>query len=151
MQAVQVLSQQLALVTAALFAGAVVYINIAEQPARLGLDDRSLLLQWKPSYAHGAIMQAGLALVSALLGLLAFWLTRDWRWLLGALLILANWPYTLLVILPVNKQIEATSPGAAGADSRRLIETWGRLHAGRSALGLAAVAVYLWATAQMWN
>ncbi len=79
-------------------------------------------------------------------GLLAFWLTRDWRWLLGALLIFANWPYTLLVILPVNTRIEAEPSEAANADSRSLIETWGRLHAGRSALGLAATAVYLWAT-----
>ena len=104
-----------------------------------------MLAQWKPSYARGAVMQASLALVSTAFGLLAFWLTRDWRWLAGALLIFANWPYTLLVILPVNKRLEATPLEAANGETRDMIETWGKLHAGRSALGLAATVVYLWA------
>ena len=147
MPTVVTLSQLLALATAATFAGAAIYINVAEQPARLGLDDKALLAQWKPSYTRGFSMQASLALVSALFGLLAFWLTRDWRWLAGALLIFANWPYTLVVILPVNKRLEATPPDAANEETRSLIETWGRLHAGRSALGLAATLVYLWASA----
>ena len=113
-----VLSQLLALVTAAAFTGAAIYVSIAEQPARLELDDRALLAQWKPSYTHGAVMQAGLALVAAAFGLLAFWMTRDWRWLVGALLILANWPYTLLVILPVNKRLNATPLDAATGETR---------------------------------
>jgi hypothetical protein len=140
-----ILSQLLALVTAAIFTGAAIYVNVEEQPARLCLDDKALLAQWKPSYTRGFSMQASLALASALFGLLAFWWTRDWRWLLGALLIFANWPYTLLVILPVNKRLQATPVVAANQETRNMIETWGMLHAGRSALGLAATLVYLWA------
>jgi hypothetical protein len=140
------LAGQFALVTAAAFAGAAIYVNIAEQPARLALDDRALLAEWKPSYARGAVMQAGLALVSALAGVLVFWLTRDWRWLLGALLIFANWPYTLLVILRVNKRLEATPTDQANAETRALVLRWGALHAGRSLLGAAATLVYATAT-----
>jgi Domain of unknown function (DUF1772) len=141
-----VVSQQLALVTAAIFAGAAIYINIAEQPARLQLDPGALLTQWKPSYARGLIMQSSLVIISGVLGLLVYFGTWDWRWLVGAALILANWPYTLGLVLPVNKRLEATLPASANAETRGLVKTWGKLHAVRSALGLGTTLVYLWAT-----
>jgi len=142
---VELVAGQFALAAAAAFTGAAVYISVAEQPARLALDDKPLLAEWKPSYAHGFAMQASLSLASTLAGLLAFWMTRDWRWMVGALLIFANWPYTLLVILPINKRLEATPTERANAETRGLIVHWGELHAARSLLGLAALLAYFWA------
>ena len=137
---------QLALIAAAVFAGAALYVNVAEQPARLNLDDRSLLIEWQPAYKRGFAMQAPLAVVGFLLGLLAWWQTGAWQWLLGAVVLIANWPYTLLGILPTNNRLMAVDPANAGPDSRRLIETWARLHAVRTVFGFAATLIFLWAS-----
>ena len=137
---------QFALVVAALFTGAAFYVNFAEQPARLNLDDRSLLMEWKPAYKRGFAMQASLAVVGFLLGLAAWWQTGKWWWLIGALLIIANWPYTLIGIMPTNQKLTATEITNAGPESRSLIEKWGRLHAVRTGLGAAATLVFLWAS-----
>jgi hypothetical protein len=120
-------------------------VNVAEQPARLELDDKALLTEWKPSYSRGKAMQASVALVSMVLGLVTAYQTGNWVWLLGAVLILAPWPWTLFIIMPVNKVLEATPVEAANAETRALIEQWGTLHAGRTAFGIAATLVYLWA------
>lgn len=133
----------LALTVAALFTGAAFYINFAEQPARLALDDRALLAEWKPSYARGFAMQAPLAVLGFLLGTATWIITGDWLWLLGGLVLVANWPYTLLRIMPTNKKLEGTPPEAAGSETRTLIRSWGGLHAVRTALGAVSTVIFL--------
>jgi uncharacterized membrane protein len=134
----------LALSASALFAGAAVYVSVAEQPARLALDDRALLTQWKPAYRRGAAMQAPLALIGCILGLMAWRQNGAWQWLAGAIVLVSAWPYTLLVIRPTNNELSGTSVSDAGPRTRTLVEKWGRLHAGRSALGVLAMMLFVW-------
>jgi hypothetical protein len=137
----------LALVAASVFTGAAFYVNYAEQPARLGLDNRSLLAEWKPAYKRGYIMQASLAVIGFLLGLLAWWATGGAAFAIGALLIIANWPWTLLGMLRTNRVLMATDVANAGAATRELLLQWNRLHAVRTVLGGLAVAAFLVALA----
>lgn len=133
----------LALTVAALFTGAAFYINFAEQPARMRLDTRALLSQWAPSYKRGYTMQATLAVVGFALGLIAAWQTRNLAFVAGALLIVANWPWTVFGIFPVNHKLLAMDPATAGDEARRLLRQWNKLHAVRTGLGALAVAAFL--------
>jgi uncharacterized membrane protein len=133
----------LALFAAALFAGAAFYVSAVEQPARLALDDRALLTQWKPSYKRATVMQASLVVLGFVLGFIAWIRTDQAGWIIGALLMLANLPVTFRLIMPVNKRLMATEPDAAGPDSRALIIRWASLHMIRTALGLSASAAFL--------
>ena len=63
--------------------------------------------------------------------------------MLGAAVLLANWPYTIFIIMPTNSRLMDTPPEAATAETRRTVERWGALRAGRSALGLAATLIFL--------
>jgi hypothetical protein len=130
------LAGQLALTIAAAFTGAAIYINFVEQPARLQLDDRSLLAEWKPAYKRGHMMQASLAVVGGLFGFVAYFNELDWHWLFGAVVLLANSPYTMFVIMPTNRRLMDTPPEAVSAETRRLLERWGALHAGEAPLVL---------------
>ncbi|WP_439497369.1 DUF1772 domain-containing protein [Bosea sp. (in: a-proteobacteria)] len=140
------LAGQLALVVAAVFTGAALYVNVAEQPSRLLLDDRALLTEWQPSYKRGFAMQAPLAAIGCVLGLIAWWQTGAGAFLLGAILIVANWPWTLFGIMPTNNALMAMDPAAPAPETRALIVKWGGLHAVRTVLGALATLAFLWAT-----
>jgi hypothetical protein len=135
----------LALVASALFTGAAFYVSFAEHPARMILDDKSALTQWKPSYTRGAIMQAGLALVGGVAGIAAWAKWRSvWPWLTGGVLLLAIIAYTFAVIWQTNNRLKATPLDQAGPESRALLIKWGRLHIGRTVLGALATAFFIY-------
>ena len=86
----------LALAFAAALAGAGLYVNGVEQPARLALDDAAMLKEWGPSDRRGVALMAALALLAGdLRGCRPIIEGGDVRFAIGALIALASWPYTL--------------------------------------------------------
>jgi len=136
-------AQFLATVCCTLFAGAAIYINLVEHPARMGCDTKTAATVWAPSYKRATVMQASLAVLSFLSGVSAWLLGGGMMWLFGAALIGLVVPFTLIAIMPTNHKLLAPGRDLASPETRALLETWGRLHAVRSALSLLASVVYV--------
>lgn len=133
-----------ATMAAGLFAGAALYVSAVEHPARMSCGPDLALREFGPSYRRGTIMQASLALLGGFAGLFAFWNQREPWLLVASLLLLSVVPFTLLIILPTNKQL--LDPGLDTRSSRavQLLTRWGQLHAVRSLFGLLSFLVSLW-------
>jgi hypothetical protein len=139
------LTQAIAVLATTMFAGAAIYINLVEHPARMSCSTELAATQWAPSYKRATLMQAPLAVIGSLSGIAAWWLGSDSPWLIGALLILAVVPFTLIIIEPrINKQLLVPGRDLRSAETRELLIRWGRLHAFRSALGLVAAVMFVW-------
>jgi hypothetical protein len=135
--------QFIATLSAALFAGAALYINLAEHPARMGLETRIAAKQWAPSYKRATWMQAPLALLSLLAGAAAWLLGGGVSWLVAALLIGAVVPFTFIIIAPVNHKLLAPGRDLSSEDTRALLESWGKLHTVRTGLSLLATVLFI--------
>jgi uncharacterized membrane protein len=132
-----------AIIAAGIFAGAAVYINLVEQPARLSCGVQLAVMEWRPSYKRATLMQVPLALAGSLSALTSWWLDRGPVWLIGGLLLLAVVPFTLVFILPTNKRLENEDLDLSSAEAARLLKRWGRLHAVRSILSVVAFATFV--------
>jgi hypothetical protein len=133
-----------AMVSAAIFAGAALYINLVEHPARMALDTKSAALEWATSYRRATWMQAPLALVSLATGLVSWWLGGGVIWAMAALLIGAVVPVTFLSIMPTNRKLLAPGRDLASLETRELLDKWAKLHAVRTASSLLATVAYAW-------
>jgi len=133
----------LAILCAGLFAGAAIYITAVEHPARLACGLTIAVKEFAPSYRRATVMQASLAGVGSVAGVVA-WLYSGNGWLLtGALLLGSVIPFTLLVILPTNKQLLDPALAAETSQAAVLLARWGRLHAVRSLVSAVAFVLLL--------
>lgn len=137
-----------ATVSAGLFAGAAIYINAVEHPARLSCGTELAIREFAPSYHRATVMQASLAITGCATGLWSAWVGRD-PWLaLGAVLLGAVVPFTLIVILPTNKRLLDPTLDWRAPKATQLLIRWGRLHAMRSIVSTVAFVLFLLRLAQ---
>jgi len=137
------LLELLATLCTGLFAGAAIYINVVEHPARLECGTAAALRQWRPSYRRATVMQASLA-IGGLVAALAAWLQgRGTPVLVAGLFLGAVVPFTLVIIFPTNKQLLDPALDEASPRAAALLARWNRLHAVRSAAALLALVILL--------
>src|SRR5262245_66596836 len=136
--------QFLATLCAALFAGAALYINVAEHPARMGLETSTAARQWAPSYERATWMQAPLAVLAFVAGAASWLMGAGVAWLIAALLIGAVVPFTLFAIMPTNHELLAPGRDLGSSETRMLLEKWGKLHAVRTAFAIGATVLCIW-------
>jgi hypothetical protein len=126
-----------------LFAGAAIYVNLVEHPARLETGTAAAVKQWRPSYRRATVMQASLA-VAGFLSSVGAWLQgRGTPVLIAGVLIGLVVPFTLLVIFPTNKQLADSGLDLDSTNAAALLDKWNRLHAIRSAAAVLAFVVLL--------
>ena len=110
----------------------------------MSLDTRAAAAQWAPSYRRATLMQAPLAVLSFIASCAAWLLGGGTVWIIAGSLIGVVVPFTLIVIKPTNDELLASGRDLASADTRALLERWGKLHAVRSLLSVLAASIMLW-------
>ena len=140
------IAEFVAVLSCSLFTGASVYISFVEHPARMQCGVEIAATQFAPSYRRATVMQATCAALG-LLSSVAAWLTgATFWWLVGGIMLGAVIPFTLIVILPTNKQLLSPTLDRRSAPTGQLLARWGRLHAVRSVLSGLALLLFLYLT-----
>ena len=135
--------QFVAVLAAALFSGAAIYINLAEHPARMECGTTLARTVFGPSYRRAGVMQIILASAATIAGSGAWLMGAPRLWFVGAVLIFAVIPFTFIVILPTNKKLLDPALDRSSEVTHQLLQDWGKLHAVRSILALVASVIFL--------
>jgi hypothetical protein len=137
------IAEFVAVLACGLFAGAAVYVSLVEHPARMECGIEIATAEFPPSYHRGTIMQVTLAALGLLSSIAAWLVGATFWWLIAGILLGSVIPFTLLVILPTNKQLLSPTLDGRSAQTEQLLVRWGTLHAVRSVLSGAALLLFL--------
>lgn len=129
--------------SAGLFAGAAIYINLVEHPARVECGIELALKEFAPSYRKATVLQAALAATGFLSAVAAWFMGASLWWLVGGSVLGLVILFTLVVIFPTNKKLLDSSLDQESEIASELLKRWANLHAVRSVLGLTAFLIFV--------
>lgn len=127
-----IIFEMIAILSCTIFAGAAIYINVAEHPARLECGTEIAATVFPPSYTKAAAMQVSLAILATISGVTIAMNGGSWLWYVGAFLIFFVIPFTFIAIMPTNNQLLDPECDRASPETEKLLRKWGVLHAIRS-------------------
>jgi hypothetical protein len=125
-----------AVLASGLFAGAAVYINLVEHPARVQCGTELAVAQFGPSYHRATFLQVPLAITGLVAGTGAWISGSGLGWLIGGVALGSVVPFTLLVMFPTNKRLLDPGLDRRSQLAGDLLNRWARLHGVRSVLSL---------------
>lgn len=143
MENIQEFAKFLATFCSGIFAGAAIYINLVEHPARIECGTEIAAKEFGPSYRRASRMQAPLAAIGFLCSIGAWLAGASFWWLIGGIILGSVIPYTLIAIAPTNKQLLAPALDRGSTQAEQLLSRWNRLHAVRSILSGIALIIFL--------
>lgn len=132
-----------ATVGAGLFAGASAYVSAVEHPAWLESGPALAIKGLGPSFRRAGVMQGGLATISLVSAAFAWFQGSGTVWLAGGLLLAALVPFTLVVIMPINRRLLDPRLDSGSREAVELLSRWGRLHAVRTVVGVAVFVSFV--------
>jgi anthrone oxygenase-like protein len=130
-----------ALICTSLFAGAALYVSLVEHPARLACTTDVALAEWRPSYKRAAVMQVILAVVGVGSAVSAYMYGRGTSVLVAGIVLATVVPWTLIIIMPTNRQLLDPARVSSTPDTDLLLKKWGRLHTIRTVASLLALVI----------
>jgi hypothetical protein len=133
-----------AVLACGLFAGAAIYVSLAEHPARMECGVELAATEFAPSYRRASILQAILAAVGLVSSIVVWVAGATFWWIVAGALLGSVIPFTLIVILPTNKRLLSPGLDRRSAETERLLARWGTLHAVRSVVSGLALLLFLY-------
>lgn len=109
-------------------------------PAMMASSRETAIGYFKPFFHKSAHLQLGLSIVVMVVSLAVSYLSGNWWWFIGSVVLQVSGPYTIFVLMPVNNRIMIEGADIHSDQMTRDLGSWGKLHLPRT---LIAGAIFI--------